>query len=435
MPTVDPSARRYEEPTQKRPVRNARMREPAERDRDRILYCSAFQRLAGITQVMPAERGQALHSRLTHSVKVAQVARRLSQRLIEEDPDRRVRLDPDAVEAAALAHDIGHPPFGHIAETVLDEFATEHGCDGFEGNAQSFRVVTRLAQRWPDGDEGEKWGLNLTRLTLDGILKYPWMRDPSDPKKKDKWSAYFDDEDAFVWVREEAEGDAKSPAAEVMDWSDDVTYAVHDMEDFFRAGLVPLDRLCTSETERERFCKSFIEGGVLNPRLRKFSEKEVDAAVSRLFDLLDFTEPFLGDMLQRQRLRERSSSVVQELMRAFTMDSEYQVTIDRKRLAQVAVLKELIWFYVIKRQDLATVQHGQRQVIEALTEACWRACRDNAWELFPLLEQEALSVAREPREKARIVVDFVARLTEERAIELHRRLLGVSVPALVGPQL
>lgn len=435
MSDVDPSARRYEEPSPKKQARFVRVRTPPERDRDRILYCSAFQRLAGITQVMPAERGQALHSRLTHSIKVAQVARRLAQRLIEEDPDREARLDPDAVEAAALAHDIGHPPFGHIAEGVLDEFATEHGCDGFEGNAQSFRVVTRLAQRWPDGEDGQQWGLNLTRRTLDGILKYPWMRDGSDPKKRSKWSAYFDDEEAFEWVREGADKDVKSPAADVMDWADDVTYAVHDMEDFFRAGLVPLDRLCTSETERERFCNSFVEGGGLNPRLKQFTEKEVDAAVARTFDLLDFTEPFLGDTLQRQRLRERSSSMVQELMRAFQMDSEYKVTIARKTLAQVAVLKELIWFYVIKRQDLATVQHGQRQVVEALTDACWRACREDTWELFPLLEQEALAVAREPREKARIVVDFIARLTEERAIELHRRLLGVSVPALVGPQL
>ena len=118
----------------------------------------------------------------------------------------------------------------------------------------------------------------------------------------DRHHSPIDDEDAFKWVRREAKVDARSPAAEVMDWADDVTYAVHDMEDFFRAGLVPLDRLCTSETERERFRRSFVEGGGLNPRLAKFTEAELDAAVIRLFDLLDFTEPFLGDTLQRQRL-------------------------------------------------------------------------------------------------------------------------------------
>lgn len=428
------SARRYDEPIPKQDAGNSRLRSPGEKDRDRILYCSAFQRLAGITQVMPAERGQPLHSRLTHSIKVAQVARRLAQRLVEDDPDRAEQLDPDSVEAAALAHDIGHPPFGHIAEEVLDEFALEHGCDGFEGNAQSFRVVTRLAQRWPVGADGEEWGLNLSRLTLDGILKYPWLRDISDPKKKRKWSAYSEDKDAFDWVREGGAKDVKSPAAEVMDWADDVTYAVHDMEDFFRAGLVPLDRLCTSRTERDRFRSSFIEEGSLNARLVDFTEEEVDQAVYRLFDLLDFTEPYLGDALQRQRLRERSSSLIRELMRAFQMDSGGQVTIERKRLVQVAVLKELIWFYVIKRQDLATVQHGQREVIKALTKACWSACRRNALELFAPLERDALSGAKKPDERARVVADFIARLTEERAVELHRRLLGVTVPALAGPR-
>jgi dGTPase len=317
----------------------------------------------------------------------------------------------------------------------LDEFAVEHGCDGFEGNAQSFRVVTRLAQRWPSGKSGEEWGLNLTRVTLDGILKYPWQRNPADPKKVRKWNAYTDDTEAFNWVREGATSDRRSPAAEVMDWADDVTYAVHDMEDFFRAGLVPLDRLYTNESELERFRASMQIGGGPNPRLAKFTITELDKAVDGLFELLDFTEPYVGDALQRQQLRERSSFLISELMRAFTMDPADQVEIERERLAQVAVLKELIWFYVIKRQELATIQHGQRRVIESLTETCWRAAKKQALELFPPLEQAALVATKQPSERARVVVDFVARLTEERAVELHRRLLGVSVPALTGPQL
>lgn len=295
--------------------------------------------------------------------------------------------------------------------------------------------MTRLAQRWTGEADGTEWGLNLTRGTLDGILKYPWQRVPGDPKKGQKWSAYVDDSEVFDWVREGASADVCSPAAEVMDWADDVTYAVHDMEDFFRAGLVPLDRLCTSQIEREGFCASFTAPGGLNSRLGEFTLSEMETAVERLFGLLDFTEPYHGDALQRQRLRERSSFLIRDLMHAFRMDSNYRVSIDQDRAPLVAVLKELIWYYVIKQQELATVRHGQRQVIKALTAACWQACRSGAVELFPPLEQYALNCAKQPSEEARIVVDFIARLTEERAIELHRRILGVSIPALIGPPL
>jgi dGTPase len=154
-------------------------RSPGQHDRDRILYSAAFQRLAYVTQVTAPESGHVFHNRLSHSLKVAQVGRRNAERLralaqagdlARQAGEMAKSLDPDAVEASCLAHDLGHPPFGHIAEEVLNELAREHvGKDGgFEGNAQSFRLVTRLAQRASGG------GLNLTRQTLDGLLKYPW---------------------------------------------------------------------------------------------------------------------------------------------------------------------------------------------------------------------------------------------------------------------
>jgi dGTPase len=229
-----------------------RRRTAGERDRDRVMYSTAFQRLAGITQVVPVSAGGAAHSRLTHSLKVAQVARRLAQRVTKHNEDWTRELDPDSVEAAALAHDLGHPPFGHIGEEEINAYALLSGAaDGFEGNAQSFRLVTRLAQRWPTVD-GEEFGLNLTRRTLDGLLKYPWLRNADHTERSRKFGAYRADEHAFSWVREARTPERRSPAAAVMDWADDLTYAVHDMEDFFRAGLIPLDRLCTSEIERER---------------------------------------------------------------------------------------------------------------------------------------------------------------------------------------
>lgn len=144
-----------------------------ERDRDRVLYSDYFRRLAGVTQVASAADAGLFHNRLLHSLKVAQVARRLAQKLLRDYPELSDRLDADVVEAAALAHDLGHPPFGHVAEKELQRLAEEEfGLDdGFEGNAQTFRILVRLANH-----SGRQYGLDLCRATLDATLKYPWLR-------------------------------------------------------------------------------------------------------------------------------------------------------------------------------------------------------------------------------------------------------------------
>ena len=164
-------------------------RTDGQRDRDRILHSSALRRLAGVTQVALANERYVFHNRLTHTLKVAQVARRLAEYAIVDQGDAASSLggiDPDVVEAAALAHDLGHPPFGHIAERVLDELVRKTGnSNGFEGNPQSFRTVTRLALR----HEGFP-GLNLTRATLNAILKYPWLRETGGGLRERKWGAY-----------------------------------------------------------------------------------------------------------------------------------------------------------------------------------------------------------------------------------------------------
>jgi len=152
-------------------------RTPYQRDRDRILYSSAFRRLAGITQVARAGESDVFHTRLAHTLKVAQVGRRLAEVVMRNQTAEAVTLgvDPEVVEAACLAHDLGHPPFGHLGEKVLNELVTIQGDqDGFEGNAQSFRVLTKLAIRFNRCD-----GLDLTRATLAACIKYPWRRDPS----------------------------------------------------------------------------------------------------------------------------------------------------------------------------------------------------------------------------------------------------------------
>lgn len=223
-------------------------------DRDRVLYSGAFAALAGKTQVVPADELGGYHTRLTHSLKVAQIGRRTAEMLRARNGGNGP--DPDLVEAACLAHDIGHPPFGHAGETALREkyaqlLPSNPGTpsinhddpspDGFEGNAQNFRILTYLSDR----SVGSVKGLHLTRASLDATTKYPWRRaaekKPTDKvDKTQKFGIYAEDEDTFNLVFGAGPHSLRPVEEQIMDWADDVTYVCHDLEDFFRVGFVPL---------------------------------------------------------------------------------------------------------------------------------------------------------------------------------------------------
>ena len=222
-------------------------RHPFERDRDRLLYSSAFRRLSGITQIVRAGEADVFHTREQHTIKVAQVGRRLAQHCRAQDPQicDAVGLHPEVVEAACLAHDLGHPPFGHVGEDVLHQMVEKHDADGFEGNAQSFRIITKLAVRF------DIPGLDLTRATLAACLKYPWLRNPDDPGRTKKWGAYGLDEDDFHFAREGLD-EHLTAEAELMDWADDIAYSVHDLEDFHRCGALPWPNIL--EGDRSEMC-------------------------------------------------------------------------------------------------------------------------------------------------------------------------------------
>lgn len=403
-------------------------RSPTQRDRDRVLYSSAFRRLGGITQVATAEPGHLFHSRLTHTLKVAQVAVRLAQRLLKAGVDPAV-LDVDAVETAAYAHDLGHPPFGHIAERVLNDLAEEWG--GFEGNAQSFRIVTKLSV-----NKREHWGLGLTSRSLNGLLKYPWLRG-ENPEYPDKWGAYESERDPFLRARYGHPALRRSLEAEIMDWADDITFAVHDLEDFFRAGLIPLDRVVASQRERAVFRASFFEAHDPELGLRErfmrdgLDDASIDAAFDLLFDdVFVETEPFRGSREDRSQMRRRSSFLISKYDRGAAVSShDGTATLDVPAglRAEVAVLKELTWHYVIKSPSLAVVQEGQKTIVKALFKTLSRATEtEEGRSIFPALERDLLARSADEKERIRIVVDFLSGLTETMVYELHHRLTGVS---------
>jgi dGTPase len=441
------------------PAASRDWRTPGEQDRDRILYSAAFQRLAYVTQITAPESGYAIHNRLSHSLKVAQVGRRNAQRLraLAEHkhltgPAARLALslDPDAVEASCLAHDLGHPPFGHIAEEVLNELAREHvGNDGgFEGNAQSFRLVTRLCQRASAG------GLNLTRQTLAGLLKYPWPwhREDTLGKRERKWGYYREDKGAFDFARADYPPGVSDSLPElsleamIMEWADDLTYAVHDVDDFFRAGLIPLHHLATEgDDERKRLTSLMEEAQTAAPKAwPRWTIEELLEAVQNVAAGVGPTGAYVPTLSLRRDMRRFGSELITRYLSAFTLENDKEskrvrVEINETIEREVAALKMLAHIYVIRRSGLAVVQHGQKRVVKDLFHFYFKASQSDPSKggdrrVFPAGSRQILDAGTdEAGPRARVVADLISGLTETAALELHQRLIGGhAAPALDG---
>lgn len=418
------SSLRNERLHDKKPQNDGDDRTPAQRDRDRILYSSSFRRLAEVTQVVSANSGYVFHNRLTHSLQVAQVGRRLAEKLAKRQPSlAEGNICPDVVEAACLAHDLGHPPFGHTAESRLNILAAHHG--GFEGNAQSFRIVTQLASR-----SGEYGGLDLTAATLAAILKYPWLNG-DNPAKPRKWGAYESERSSFEFAtRLLPAKNERTIEAELMDWADDVTYSVHDLEDFYRAGRLPLHLLAQGDSpEREAFFENVFE------RRRSDSEFAAqnnlkEAFTGILVSTFSLPRAYDGSSAHRAALRTFTAILIDRYINAAKLerrdDGKISVSIDNDLRAEVTMLKELTWTYVIEAVSLAGRQHGQKRVVNELFEIFAQLSKNTQdWSAFPMFYRERLKAANgRAEDTTRTCVDLIASMTESQAIAMHQRLTG-----------
>jgi dGTPase len=407
-------------------------------DRDRILYCPHFARLADVTQVRTMDGDYLVHNRLTHSLKVGQLARRMTEKLLKDETDqgklaKEWKLNPEVAEAAGLAHDLGHPPFGHIAEEELNELVGMTTGEGYEGNAQSFRIVTRLGvsdvspvrlagsslqeQRSPGAQ-----GLNLTKATLNAILKYPW-RYGENAEKKNKWGAYHTETAYFDWTRENLPAQQRSPEAEIMDWADDITYAIHDLIDFFCAGLIPLHLLARGAAERE--WANFFS------RARARKEKFSDSAYEKALDGARSTFPeeaYDGSQVHTQRLWQIITILIKPLVDALKLTDPTQnggryTSVEKDKSDLVAILQELTWAYVIQRPDLAMIQYAQRKMIRRLFKIHLKNAQNNNWSMFPAGFAEYVGT-RPGTPHARHVADHISGLSERQIERIHGKLIG-----------
>ncbi len=399
----------YERYVDERAKATPAVRSAFERDRARVLHSAALRRLAGKTQVVGAGIEDFPRTRLTHSLECAQIGREIAAAL---------GADPDLVDAACLAHDLGHPPFGHNGEQALDEAA--RGCGGFEGNAQSLRVLTRLEAKVVDG-QGRSAGLNLTRASLDAATKYPWGR--ADAPESGKFGVYDHDLPVFNWLRDGAGSRERCLEAQIMDWSDDVAYSVHDFEDGVQAGLIRVERLADSD----------IRGELVEVAARLYSP-EPAWALAEVFEVL-LREPWwirsfdhsLTDHVALKRTTSEltarfSVRAVDATRSAYGAEplSRYRarLVVPDVTRAECALLKATTHRFVMQRTGAQELQEAERWLVARLVDVVAAGAPGT---LVPEL-RPAYADAADSRGQLRVVIDQVASLTDTSATNWHTRL-------------
>jgi dGTPase len=399
---------------------DAPVRTPFERDRARVVHAASFRRLAAKTQVVGPRTDDFVRNRLTHSLEVAQVARDLA---------RALGCHPDITETAALAHDLGHPPFGHNGERVLAELSED--CGGFEGNAQTLRLLTRLEAKTFDR-HGRSAGLNLTRATLDACTKYPWTRaDAEEPQGVHadgsqrlvrKFGVYEDDRSVFMWLREGVEGRRKCFEAQVMDLADDVAYSVHDVEDGIVAGridLTLLDRPAVWATVRDWYVPEAGDDHLDETlfglqQVGSWPQAPYDRSRRSLAALKNLTSDLIGRFcgaVQAATFAASSGPFVR-------YDAELVVP-ESSRL-EMAVLKGIAAHYVMLADDRVAAMLRQRELMTELVQAIDKRGADALDRPFA----DDWHAAGDDAARRRVVLDQVASLTDASAVDRHAQLTG-----------
>lgn len=398
-------ARRYSEADRERfvPEIHSSLRSDFARDRGRLLHSSALRRLAAKTQVLSPTGGlDFARNRLTHSLEVAQIGRELASRL---------GVDADVVETACLAHDIGHPPFGHNGEQALSDWALDAG--GFEGNAQTFRLLVRLEPKIVDG-QGRPRGLNLTRTSLLATMKYPWDEASSETDRtgREKFGFYEDDRDVFEWVRAGASGRALSVEAQIMDFSDDVAYSVHDFEDAVVNDFVNPELIARAD-HRDSVLDALQSWGYPRAEL-------LEQAWNGLSGVAGWVTRFSPHRSELAGLKNLTSTLIGRFAQTASIRPEgHLLEVPETTRAEIAVLKGIVQFYVMADTARQMVYTRQREIVAQLADA---VLADPT--LLDAVFAGDWQVATTPEAKKRVVLDQIASLTDQSATAWFERIVG-----------
>ena len=381
-----------------------------ERDRARVLHSSALRRLGAKTQVLGPESDDFIRTRLTHSLEVAQIGRSLGKNL---------GCDPDIVETACLCHDLGHPPFGHNGEHALDEVARDIG--GFEGNAQTLRLLTRLEPKRVTAT-GVPAGLNLTRASLDAVLKYPWFAGQA-PSGSKKFNVYADDAPVFEWIHGDT-GKSKCVEAQIMDLADDIAYCVHDVEDAVVGGFVQPHVL--HDPHHQGQIVEATRSWYKHP-----SPDRLGAALERLLAEEDWPENYSGSYGDLAQMKDLTSDLIGRFVSA-VCEATYaahgtgplvryagNVVIPEATKDEITVLKGIAVEYVMMPRESEPLYFEQRTLLFDLVDALQQRPEEMEPHFFEMWKP-ADEAAR-----LRVVVDQVASLTDQSARQWHSRLCGM----------
>jgi dGTPase len=400
--------------------RSAVRRSEFARDRARVLHSSALRRLGAKTQVLSPSGGDFARTRLTHSLEVAQIGREMASDL---------GISADLVDLACLAHDLGHPPFGHNGERALNEWAAGFG--GFEGNAQTFRLLTRIEPKVFD-PAGTSLGLNLTRAALDATCKYPWsLADASSDLGADrsvKFGVYMDDLPIFEWMRLGASGRQKSVEAQIMDFADDVAYSVHDFEDAIVGGFVDLAVIADPAAQHDLLAKiSDWNGGVIgwdalgeameNLKALEYWPSSYRASFSDFGTLKNLTSSLIGRFVSATTANSVAVAQGDQISRYHSV-----LAIPQSVLAEISILKGLVSAFLMSHESRRPFYEWQRALLTELAGALLAANGEN----LDQYSQLAWAAAKTPEAQHRVIVDQIACLTDQSALTLHNRLVGQS---------
>lgn len=425
-------------------------RSPVSKDRDRIVHSGALRRLQRKSQIVGVQSNDFFRTRLTHTYECAQIGRAIALRSSRSSWKSVVSKFgdlPDLVEAACLAHDLGHPPFGHNGEKALQTMMQKHARSLFEGNAQSFRIVTTLEMKYEDGTRS--YGLNLTRTTLKAILKYPWLEDdPEVNSDKPKFCVYDDEEDraVFEWLFKNdpipaKPRDRRTLATEILDTADDIAYAAHDFEDGVWAGMIPLHLLIAGDDD----AFGALERTIREQEPKLFKNISVRKRVKELLKPISGAawakRPFDRRRASRAELKNFTAGRIGDLIDAVTQNNRFTPP-DEETTRHLRILTGMAWTWMIRSPQLATLQFGQRRLVESLFEGYWRnpemLPQRERWEdiLAAGLSHDDMIAnpsgatvkdAEVWRAKARLICDHIAGMTDLYALHVHSEMHGGGV--------